>query len=120
MRARALALVVAVVLLSACHKGSAKLQGKWKGTRTDGVGAEVQAQADRWAGQVQIEFKGDVMTVTTPTGAASSRYKVTHEDKGSVKIVTDADGSEESLAFESDSTMKWTAMPGKTITLAKE
>jgi major membrane immunogen (membrane-anchored lipoprotein) len=112
--------LVAVVLLAACHKGSAKLQGHWKGTRTDGVAAEVRAQADKWAGQVDIEFKGDVMTVTTPNGTASSKYKVAREDKGSITIITDADGTEETLAFESDTTLKWTALPGKTITLTKQ
>jgi hypothetical protein len=120
MRSRAALAAFLLCSLSACHKGSAKLQGHWKGTRADGVPSDVQAQADQYGSQLDIEFKGDVMTVTSPNGTATSKYKVTKEDKGSVTIITDADGTEESLAFESDTTMKWTALPGKTITLTKQ
>jgi len=112
--------LVVCLLVAACHKGSVKLQGHWRGTRTDGVPSEVQSQADRYASQVDVEFKGDVMTVIAPNGTATSRYKVTKEDKGSVTIVTEADGTEESLSFETETTMKWAPQPGKSITLTKQ
>lgn len=104
----------------ACKKGSKRLEGTWKGTRTDGVASEAQSAADRWATQLQMDFKGDSLTVTTGGGPSTSRYRVVREDKGSIVIVTDADATEETLAFENDTTMKWTVQPGKTVTLAKQ
>jgi hypothetical protein len=123
MTRRALLLVLGVALAlgtTACKKGSKRLEGTWKGTRTDGVTTEAQSTADRWASQLQMDFKGESLTITTGAAASSSRYHVVREDKGSIVIVTDADGTEETLAFENETTMKWTVQPGKTVTLAKQ
>ncbi len=106
--------------LAACRKGSPRLEGHWKGTRVVGVDPGVQGQADKYASQLQVDFKGDQVTMTTPAGSAQSKYKVVKEDKGSVTIQSEADGSEESMAFESDTTIQWTVLPGKTITLSKQ
>lgn len=123
MTRRALLLVLGATLAlgaAACKKGSKRLEGTWKGTRTDGVASESQSSADRWASQLQMDFKGENVTVTTAGTATASRYRVVREDKGSIVIVTDTDGTEETLAFENDTTMKWTVQPGKTVTLSKQ
>lgn len=121
MRARrALALALLALALGACRKGSPRLEGTWKGTRALGVDPAVQTQADRYASRVELEFKGDQVKVTTPSGSSRSKYKVVREDKGSVTIKSEADGTEESIAFESDTTIQWSVLPGKTLTFAKQ
>lgn len=117
---RALTLLFLCACIVACKKGSARLEGHWKGTRVVGVDPGVQNQADKYATQLDVQFKGDQVTMTTPAGSAQSRYKVVKEDKGSITIQSESDGTEESMAFESDTTIQWTVMPGKTITLTKQ
>lgn len=120
---RAILVVLAIVLVvatAACSRGSKRLEGTWRGTRTNGVEGQVQSSADRWATQLQMEFKGERLTVTTGHAASSSRYRVVREDKGSIVIVTEAERTEETLSFENDTTIVWTVQTGKTVTLAKQ
>lgn len=119
----ALLLVLAtglVVATAACARGSKRLEGTWRGTRTNGVEGQVQSSADRWATQLQMEFKGERLTVTTGYATSSSRYRVVRENKGSIVIVTEAERTEETLSFEDDTTIVWTVQNGKTVTLAKQ
>lgn len=103
-----------------CRKGSPRLEGHWKGTRVVGVDPGLQSQADRYATQLEIDFKGDQITMTTPNGVAQSKYKVVKEDKGSITILSESDATEESIAFENDTSIQWTVLPGKTIALSKQ
>jgi hypothetical protein len=120
MRFRGALTLAVFVLVAGCRKGSPRLEGHWKGTHVVGVDPGTQNQADKYASQVDLQFKGDQVTMTTPAGSAQSKYKVVKEDKGSITILSEADGTEESMAFESDTTIQWTVMPGKTISLSKQ
>jgi hypothetical protein len=121
MRIRGLTLALMIgFAMAGCRKGSPRLEGHWKGTRVVGVDPGVQGQADKYATQLELDFKGDQLTMTTPTGVAQSKYKVVKEDKGSITILSETDGTEESIAFESDNSIQWTVLPGKTISLSKQ
>jgi hypothetical protein len=116
---------LALVLGSLCacgHRGSARLEGRWKGTRAEGVAPEAQAAANAFATSTVIEVKGDAIAVTTGQDRQSGTYKIVHEDKGSVTIVTDRDGPDDAqvFSFVDDKTMKWTVLEGKTITFARQ
>jgi hypothetical protein len=119
MRRGAAVLFLLGLALVACKKGSSRLQGHWKGTRAEGVPADAQAVADRFAGQLEMDFKGDQVTVTAKGAAQSSRYYVLREDNGQVVISTDRD-PEQTFLFESDTTMRWSLGAGQTITLKKD
>src|SRR2546428_13983270 len=83
MRIRgAFALALIAVAVAGCRKGSPRLEGQWKGTRVVGVDPGVQSQADKFATSLEVDFKGDQITMITPTGTAQSKYKVVKEDKG--------------------------------------
>jgi hypothetical protein len=117
------ALALGLASLCACgHKGSARLEGRWKGTRADGVAAEAQTAANAFATSTEIEVKGDAIAVTTGHDRQSGTYKVVKEDKGSVTIVTDKDGPNDAqvFSFVDDKTMRWAVLEGKTITFARQ
>src|SRR5712675_2403095 len=70
MRMRKLVAAVAlVVLASGCkHPGSAKLEGRWRGMKADGVPADQQINGNVFATATEIIAKGDQIAVTTPVG----------------------------------------------------
>ena len=118
-----LAVVTASSLVVACgHKGSARLEGRWKGTRADGVAPEAQQAANSFATQTEIDVKGDAITVITPRDKQSGTYKVLKEDKSAVTIVTDKDGPDDAqvFTFVDDKTMRWGVIEGKTITFTRD
>jgi hypothetical protein len=116
-------LLVAMSLLGCKHAGSAKLEGRWRGIRVDGVTADLQAQADAFASGTELEVKGDDISVLTPASKLkqSGKYKVVKEDKGTVILFTEGDGQNDAqtFTFVDDRTVKWTVVEGKTITLRK-
>jgi hypothetical protein len=122
MSRRLPALLLALTLLACKHSGSPRLEGRWKGTRADGVPSEAQAAANAFATQTQIDVHGDQITVTTPKDHQTGKYKVVREDKAAVVIVTDKDAPDDAqtFTFVDDRTMKWTVLEGKTITFARE
>src|SRR5262249_38626312 len=62
-----LARLVLLASLVACgHSGSARLEGRWKGARADGVTPDVQTAANAFATDTEIDVKGDAITVSTP------------------------------------------------------
>ena len=117
-------LVVALTAVGiACGgSGSSRLQGKWKGVRTEGVAPAALASANTFAAGMQIEVKGDAITVTTPKDKQSGHYKVVKEDKVSVVITTDKDGPTEpqTFAFPDTRTLRWTVVDGQVIVFAKQ
>lgn len=117
---RGVAVLLLGLALVACKKGSPRLQGHWKGSRAEGVATESQAVADRFAGQLEMDFKGDAVTVTAKGAAQTAKYHVVREDKGQVVIATDRDPDEQTFLMESDTTMRWAVASGQTITLKKE
>lgn len=90
---RRLVLLVAMVVLVACNKGSApKLEGRWRGVKASGVPAEQVGTANLFASTMELEFKGDVVSVHTGSEKQSGKFKVVSDDKKAVVIVTDQTG----------------------------
>jgi len=117
-----LVLALAVALLACGRKGSARLEGRWKGTKAEGVAPDAQARANDFATQTELDVKGDTITITFPKDKQSGRYKVLSETKSQLVIVTDKDGEsdKQTFTFVDDKTMKWAVLDGKTITFAKQ
>jgi hypothetical protein len=124
---RLLRLLVALLgfgVLAACGKsGAPQLQGKWKGTKVEGVGGDQAAGASSFAAQIELDVKGDVITVTYPKDQKQTgHYTVKRADKSTLVIASDKDGptSEETFTFVDDKTMKWSVDPGRTIVFARQ
>jgi hypothetical protein len=113
-----------MVLVAACGKpGAPQLQGKWKGTKVEGVGGDAQGSANSFASQIQLEVSGDVITVTYPKDQKQTgHYTVKKADKSTVVIAADKDGatSEETFTLVDDKTMKWSVDPGRLITFVRQ
>ena len=108
-----------------CHSESAtRLEGHWKGTSVEGVAPESMSTAVAFAGEMEIEVKGDVITVTTPQGKQSGHFTIEHEDKTSVTLTTDKDdkADHQTFVFVNAKTMKWAVdeKKGTLITFAKQ
>jgi hypothetical protein len=103
------------------HDGSARLEGKWKGKSAEGVTPEAQAAANAFAAETEIDVRGDEITVITSRDKQSGTYRVLHEDKSQVTIVTDKDGPNDAQTFTlvDDRTLKWNVLDGKTITFTR-
>ncbi len=119
-------LVVAAALLcfcSGCKHGSQRLEGRWKGTKADGVGSEQQINANVFATGTEIIAKGDQIAVTTPLGKPmQATYTVDSEDKNTVVIRTDKDGpnARETFTFTDDgNTMTWKIDAGRSMTFTR-
>jgi hypothetical protein len=120
------AMVVTVAALAtlatACHHGSTRFEGRWKGVRAEGVAGDAVAPANAFATGMQIEVKGDTFTVSTPKDKQTGRYKVVKEDKSTLVITTEKDGPAEpqKFTFVDDKTLKWAVQDGKSIVFAKQ
>ena len=111
------------ILVGACHgDGAARLQGKWRGVRTEGVPGDAIAAANAFAAGTELDVHGDAITVTTPRDRQSGRYKVVKDDKVTLVITTDRDGpgDPQTFTFLDDKTVRWAAIEGKSIVFAKE
>jgi hypothetical protein len=112
----------AALALVGCSPGSERLYGRWRGTRAEGVAADMQAAANAFATRMQIDVSGDVMVVTTAGDKQNCHYKTVREDKGKVVITTDKDGpkEEQTFTFDGPKTMRWAVTPdGKSIVFVK-
>jgi hypothetical protein len=113
-----------VLLASGCKSpGSPKLEGRWKGTKTDGVASEQQINANVFATGTEIIARGNQIAVTTPIGKpVQATYFVDSEDKTSVVIHTDKDGSavRETFTFADEgNTMTWKIDGTRTMTFTR-
>jgi hypothetical protein len=112
-----------VVVLAACgHKGSARLEGHWRGLHAEGVSTEMQPSADAFATATELDVRGEAILVTTPKGKQSGKFKVKSEDKTSITIWTDGDGPNDpqTFVFIDERTMKWNVLEGKTIAFRRD
>ncbi len=112
-----------VLALTACGpKGSPRLEGKWLGTKTEGIDPQKQNEADDFARQTVLEFRGDAVAIRTPKGVQMGHYKLTSTDKDALTITTDKDGADEAhtFVFENAKTLRWKILPQRTIVLAKQ
>lgn len=109
---------------SGCQKtASERILGKWKGAKADGVVPEAQALANEAANGIELEFKKEVVTIrpAKDKDPMTARYVVLREDKRSVVVVTEGDGTrdEQTLTLDDDATMRWQVMQGKTVTFSR-
>jgi hypothetical protein len=124
---RKLVLAVAITALAStagCKaQGSARLEGRWRGTRAEGVAAANQDAANAFATQTEIVARGNVLTVSTPQAKnQQSTYVVDDENKTTVVVHTDKDGptSRETFAVtEEGKTMAWRLGDGRSIVFQK-
>jgi hypothetical protein len=117
----ALAALAALGLCACGHGGSARLDGRWKGKNAEGVSPEAQAAANAFASEMEIDVRGDEITVITAHEKQSGTYKVLKEDKAQVTIVTDKDVPNDAQTFTlvDDKTLRWNVLEGKTITFGR-
>jgi hypothetical protein len=122
MRRSLLVLALALGAAACRPTGAARLEGKWKGVRAEGVAAEAQSSANAFATQMEIEVKGETISVTTGKEKQEGKFRVVKEDKASIVISTDKDGPEDkqTFTFLDERTMKWHVLEGKTITFARQ
>jgi hypothetical protein len=116
------ALLVAM-LFTACNKGSAaKLEGRWHGIKATGVTSDELKDANLFAAKLELDFHGDQVSVHNGDDKQSSHFKVVSDEKGTVVIMTDADGPTDKQTFNltDDKTLEWAVAPGKTIQFGKE
>jgi hypothetical protein len=127
---RKLALAAALMLLSSLpvlvgckHPGSQKLEGRWRGTKAEGVPPDQQTNASVFAMGTEIMARGDQIAVTTPAGRPiQATYFVDNEDARTVVIHTDKDGpgARETFTFTDDGRqMTWRVDSGRTITFQR-
>jgi hypothetical protein len=123
-RLTASALVFALAFAAvACHgAGSSRLQGKWKGLRTEGVGASSAPAANAFATGMTLEVKGDNITVTTPKDKQSGHYRVVKEDPIMLVITTDKDSDDDkqTFTFIDNKTLRWSVVDGAAIVFGKQ
>jgi hypothetical protein len=109
--------------LVACGgKGAARLEGKWRGIRAEGVPPESQTTADDFARATSLEFKDESISIKSPHEAQTGRYRIEKEDKTSITLVTDKDGTRDpqKFVFIDAKTFKWTVVEGRVIVFAKQ
>jgi hypothetical protein len=114
--------LLGLLALAGCSHGSARLTGHWRGVHAEGVPTGTDDSANAFAGKMQLDVAGDLITVTTPGGKESGHYKLVSEDKTTTVITTDKDGPKEpqTFAFVDDKTMRWLVVPGKAVIFSKE
>ena len=112
-----------VLVATACKGGSgAKLEGRWRGIKATGVPADQLTAANLFASAMELQFKGDQVSVHTGSDKQSAHYKIVKDDKTQVTITTDQDGQDDPqvFTFTDDHTMTWAIAPGKSIQFQKE
>ena len=119
----AFAAIVCVLGAGCKHPGSLKLEGRWRGTKADGVAPDQQINANVFATGTEIIARGDQIAVTTPVGKpVQGTYVVDNEDKNTVIIHTDKDGptARETFTFTDDGkTMTWRVDGARSITFQR-
>lgn len=116
-----LGLVVAT-MLTACKGSGPKLEGRWRGIKAVGVPADQLGAANLFASTMELEFKGEQVSVHTGSDKQSAKFKIVKDDKTQVTITTDQDGPDDPqvFTFTDDHTMTWAIAPGKSIQFQKE
>jgi hypothetical protein len=113
-----------VVALAGCgSKGSARLEGTWKGVRAEGVLPYQQGPANTYAAGTSFEFKGDNVAMKSPKTSWATRYKVEKDEGSTVIIVSVGEketGEPQTFTFVDPKTFRWSTAPGQSIVFAKQ
>jgi uncharacterized protein (TIGR03067 family) len=120
---RKLVLALAIAGSIGCKHPSSKLEGHWKGTRAEGVGAGAQDAANAFATQTEITAKGTTITITTPGAKPqAATFVIDSENPSTVVVHTDKDGAEKKETFgfaDEGKTMVWRLGEGRSITFQR-
>jgi hypothetical protein len=112
-----------MALGTGCHgEGAARLQGTWRGVRTEGVAADSVTSANAFALATELDVRCDSITVTTPSDTQSGRYRVVKQDRATLVITTDKDGPEipQTFVFVDERTVRWAVLDGRAIVFARQ
>ena len=124
MRRRATFFLALGLAVAACGgaKGSKQLEGTWRGLSADGVSSDAQSTANQFAQTMQLEFKGDSLTVTANGTKQTSPFRVVKEDQTVVQLVpgTDTEGQAETFTLVDEQTMRWQVSGASTIIFRKQ
>lgn len=103
------------------RQGSAKLEGRWRGTHAEGVVAEVQDAANAFASQTEVVARGNLVAVSTPFAQGRPAvYAVDEESKTSIVLHTEGSAIKETFVFSDDATsMTWRVSDGRSIYFTK-
>jgi hypothetical protein len=104
------------------HSGSSRLEGHWRGVRAEGVPYDAQTAANAFATGMELDIRGDSITVSSPKEKQSGRFHLVREDKNSLVLTTEKDGPDEpqTFTFVDLKTMKWSVLEGKTIVFVRQ
>ncbi len=92
MRKHVVVLLIATVF-GCKHPGSQKLEGRWRGQKSEGVAPSAQLAGDAFAQGTEIIAQNNQIAIQTPAGRhAPATYSVKKEDATTLVIVTDRDG----------------------------
>ncbi len=122
---RLLAFASIVGVLGCRRGGSAKLEGHWRGTRTEGVAANAVDAANALATQTELVASGNTIDVTLPRlKGAPTAYVVDEENAGTLVIHTDAKrdgkGNRETFLFtDKGQTVSWRLGEGRSVVFQK-
>ena len=122
MRNVALLSLVVLAFVACKHPGSPKLEGRWRGTKADGVSGDAQNGANIFAMGTELVARGNQIAITTPAGKPQQgTYFVDSEEKNTVVIHTDKDGPQrETFTFSDDGkTMTWRLDERRSITFQR-
>mgnify|MGYP000865958751 FL=1 len=115
--------VAALVVGGGCggDKTAAKLEGTWKGVRSEGVSAEQKPAADAYANSLRLDFKGHDLTLASPKGQQKGPYKVVSSDGKTIVLATERDGidAKQTFLLDGDTTLKWKVDDTKMIVFTK-
>lgn len=123
MRVRSVILLSMVLAsLPACRRaGSAKLDGRWKGVRTEGASAERRGRANAFAMGTQLLAHENRISIAVPGAAEEATYVVEKETDEEIVVRSEADGAAPSETFEiskDGATLKW-RVDDRSIVFAK-
>jgi hypothetical protein len=119
---RKLVVVLLVATFGCKHLGSQKLEGHWKGQKSEGIAPTVQLAGDTFAQGTEIIAQGNQIAIQTPAGRNTpATYVVDKEDATTLVIHTDRDGNvAETFTFnEKADVMVWKIDAQRSITFKR-
>jgi hypothetical protein len=119
----AVVMVLALVLGASCKKNpTARLEGHWHGIRAAGVTPSTLPSANLFAANMELEFKGDQVSVHRGPEKQSTKFHVQRSDDKTIVIATDQDGPNDlqTFTFTDERTMDWTVQSGQTIQFIRQ